>query len=121
MRIVAERLYLLREQAHLSQSKIARMVGTSQTSINRYEKEIASPPLETLLWYADYFDVSLDYIFGRTDNPHGMTESLAAAELRKKLSEGGDWREFVQMCFDPKSPVSARFKEAMLKMMESDK
>jgi len=68
---VGERLRLLREGVKLSQAKIAKMLDTTQASINRYENAIGSPPLKVLLWYADYFDVSMDYIFGRTDKPQG--------------------------------------------------
>ena len=71
MQIMAERLKILRESIKLSQKKVGALVGTTQASINRYENEIGAPPHKTLLWYADYFDVSLDYIYGRTDQPQG--------------------------------------------------
>ena len=68
---VAERLRSLRESVKLSQVKMAEIVGVKQSSLNRYELNQASPTFETLNRYADYFDVSMDYIFGRTDNPQG--------------------------------------------------
>lgn len=71
MKEVAERLRHLRESVKLSQVKMAEIVGVKQSSLNRYELNQASPTFETLTRYADYFDVSLDYIFGRTDNPQG--------------------------------------------------
>ena len=71
MEIVGQRLRSLREGVKLSQKKIADMIGISQVSINRYESGAGEPPCKTLLWYADHFDVSLDYIFGRTDQPQG--------------------------------------------------
>lgn len=114
MKVIAERLYLLREGAHLSQAKLAEKIGTSQASVNRYEKDNCDPPPETLLWYADYFNVSLDYIFGRTDNTQG------GADIRHVVN-GEDWEQFVEMCFDPTSPVSAKFKKAMIDLMGSDK
>jgi transcriptional regulator with XRE-family HTH domain len=51
-----------------------KLTGTNQPNINRYENGHTVPPLDILLWYADYFDVSLDYIFGRTDEPQGKRE-----------------------------------------------
>ena len=57
MKIVSERLRFLREGVKLSQVKLAKMIGTTQSSINRYETDMTSPMFETLLWYADYFDV----------------------------------------------------------------
>ena len=71
MKEVAERLRFLRESVKLSQVKMAEIVGVKQSSLNRYELNQASPTFETLTRYADYFDVSMDYIFGRTDNPQG--------------------------------------------------
>ena len=70
MEIVAKRIKGLRESASLSQSKIAAMIGTTQASVFRYENGQASPPLEVLLWYANFFDVSLDYLCGRSDVPY---------------------------------------------------
>ena len=69
MQILGERLKALREGMKLSQQKVADMIGCPQTSIYRYENGTYTPSAEALLWYADYFDVSLDYIFGRTDKP----------------------------------------------------
>ncbi|MDR1816078.1 MAG: AMP-binding protein, partial [Clostridiales Family XIII bacterium] len=71
MATIGERLKALREEAGYSQTRIARLAGTNQPSIGRYENGNTAAPLKTLLWYADYFDVSLDYIFGRTADPAG--------------------------------------------------
>ena len=73
MDIVAGRLKDLRGSVGLSQAKVAELIGTTQASINRYENGQSEPPLKTLLWYADTFDVSMDYIFGRTEQKQGAT------------------------------------------------
>lgn len=121
MEIVGQRLKLLRDGIKLSQKKIAALIGTQQTSINRYETDQYSPPLKVLLWYADYFDVSLDYIFGRTDNPQGKLYNYEPEVLKIKAENQADMEEFVEMCFNPDSPMSAKLKETMLKMMGVDK
>ena len=77
MKEVAERLRSLRESVKLSQVRMAEIVGVKQSSLNRYELNQASPTFEMLTWYADYFDVSMDYIFGRTDNPQGKYTSTS--------------------------------------------
>jgi len=113
MKEVAARLKTLRESVKVSQSKIALLVGTTQASINRYENGIGSPPLKVLLWYADYFDVSMDYIFGRTDKPQGKLY-----EYRPKLIENSEeMRRFVEMCFDPKSSMNDRLKQTLIEML----
>lgn len=116
MKVVAERLRQLRESVKLSQVKMGEVVGVKQTSINRYETEIASPSLETLTRYADYFDVSLDYIFGRTDNPQGKLYK----NMPKIALDNEEKRHFIDMCFDPKSPMYERLKAALTEMLTED-
>ena len=59
------RLKLLRKQRGISQLKLAMDLNMNQNSISRYENE----DYQTLILFADYFDVSIDYLLGRTDNP----------------------------------------------------
>jgi len=110
---VAQRLRLLRESVKYSQTKIAGMMNTTQACINRYETELSSPPLRILLWYADYFDISMDYIFGRTDQPQGKLYDFSS-----KIEDNEDMRLFIEMCFDPKSPMSGKLKDTLLIMMK---
>ena len=117
MKEVAERLRSLRESVKLSQVKMAEVVGVKQSSLNRYELNQASPTFETLMRYVDYFDVSLDYLFGRTDNPQGKL-----FEYRPKIKQSDpEMEKFVEMCFDPKSPMNERLKETLVKMLEEAK
>lgn len=113
MKEVAERLRYLRESVKLSQMKMAEVVGVKQSSLNRYELNQASPTFETLLRYADYFDVSMDYIFGRTDNPHGKLY-----EYKPKIEQSDpEMKKFMEMCFDPNSPMNERLKQTLLQML----
>lgn len=117
MKIVAQRLRSLREGMKISQVKMAEYVSMKQSSINRYESGEASPSFETLLKYADYFDVSLDYIFGRTDFPQGIVY-----EHRPHIEKSSpELEKFVEMCFDPSSPMSKRLKETLIKMFKEAK
>lgn len=117
MKEVAERIRELRESVRLSQVKMGEIVGVKQSSLNRYELNQSSPTLETLLRYADYFDVSLDYIFGRTDNPQGKLY-----ECKTKFEESDpEMEKFVEMCFDPKSPMNDRLKKTLLVMLREGK
>jgi len=117
MEVFAERLRSLREGMNISQAKVAKLVGTTQASINRYENKVGLPPHKTLLWYADYFDVSMDYIYGRTDQPHGKHY-----EFRPKLMEDSEeMRQFIEMCFDPKSPMNDKLKQTLIDMISEVK
>lgn len=63
------RLKELRKTRHLSQMKVAMDLNLSQNSISRYETGEREAGYNTLIAIADYFDVSLDYLLERTDNP----------------------------------------------------
>lgn len=63
------RLKELRAKHKISQLKLALDLNMSQNSISRYETGEREADYETLLRFADYFGVSLDYLFARTDNP----------------------------------------------------
>lgn len=63
-----QRLRDLREDNDLTQAQIAEILNTKQTIYSRYERGFQNIPLEFLLTLAEYYNVSLDYIFGRTDN-----------------------------------------------------
>ena len=76
MKQLGMRLRALREGIGLSQSKFADVIGSTQSSINRYENGQATPTVELLRKYADYFDVSMDYIFARCDDPQGVRPSV---------------------------------------------
>ena len=109
---IGKRLRALREGAGLSQMKIGTFNGFNQSNLARYELGKASPPLELLLWYADYFDVSLDYIFARTDEPQGKLY-----EYKPRINADSEQlRQFIEMCFDPDSLVSEKLKNTMLDM-----
>ena len=111
---VSEQLKSLRLSIKKSQKQLADLIGTTQQSIFRYETGASFPPEETLLWYADYFDVSLDYIFGRTDKPQGKLYE----GIPKSLKEDEHFKYFIEMCFDPSSPANAKLKEALLHLLE---
>lgn len=63
------RLKELREKRRISQVRLAIELDMNQNSISRYENGVREADYRTLLAFADYFNVSLDYLFGRTDNP----------------------------------------------------
>lgn len=63
------RLKELRKTKKISQLKLAMDLGLSQNSISRFETGSRKPDYDTLLMLADYFNVSVDYIMNRTNNP----------------------------------------------------
>ena len=65
---LGKRLRQLREEKCLSQKELAEIIGTvSNNDLSRYEKGERSPHYKTLIQFANYFEVTLDYLVGRTD------------------------------------------------------
>ena len=61
------RIRNLREDADKAQQEIAEYLGTSQTMYARYERGANEMPIRHLIKLSDYYQVSLDYLCGRTD------------------------------------------------------
>ncbi len=61
------RLKALRKSRRISQLKLALDLNMNQNTISRYENLEREADYETLIRFADYFAVTLDYLLGRTD------------------------------------------------------
>ena len=116
MEIIASRIRALREGMGISQAKLSEALETTQSSLNRYENNQTAVPPDLLLRYADYFDVSLDYIFGRTDRPQGKLYKFKP----RSTPEKEELRQFIEMCFDPKSPMNGKLKDTLFRLMEDE-
>jgi transcriptional regulator with XRE-family HTH domain len=64
-----ERLKLLRKQKNLTQVNMAEVLNITDRQYQLYEYGKSFPEFKGLLFIADYFDVSLDYLTGRSDDP----------------------------------------------------
>ena len=64
------RLKELRKERKVSQLKLAMDLNISQNSVSRYENGEREAGYDTLVAIADYFNVSVDYLLGRTDKPN---------------------------------------------------
>jgi len=60
----------MREDHDMSQKEVAALLNIQQTVYSRYERGFQTIPLEHLLKLADYYNVSLDYLTGRTNSMH---------------------------------------------------
>ena len=107
-KMIGQRLKDLRMGVHISQTKLAAILGTQQSTVNRYEQGQAVPVPEIFIKYADYFDVSMDYLYCRTDEPRGKLYDFQPKIITDKAGDSKEMREFIEMCFDPKSPVNGR-------------
>ena len=84
------RMKLLREQHNLSQTDLARILNISRQSYNFYENEKRDPDTEMLIRIADFFNVSLDYLLGRTNDPSPLTQEKTPSYQEEVLRDIGD-------------------------------
>lgn len=91
--MVAERIKLLREQAALTQSDLARRLGITRSSVNAWEMGISVPSTQYIVELAGLFGVSTDCLLGvdpsATVNVSGLTEKdiLLVNSLVRHLKE----------------------------------
>ncbi len=90
-------LILLRESKKLRQEDVAKMLGISRQAYCTYENDRHQAGYDTLIKLADFFEVSIDYLLGRTPSEFSLTASHApeyekiiesqSPERKKKLTE----------------------------------
>lgn len=64
-----KRIRDMREDRDLTQKQMGEILSCSQRVYSNYERGELDIPTEILIKLANYYDVSVDYILGRTDNP----------------------------------------------------
>jgi transcriptional regulator with XRE-family HTH domain len=86
-----ERLAKLRKGKKLTQEQLAKNVGITRSALSQYETGARTPDYEIVQRLAEYFDVSIDYLVGRTGEPKTMndkTEKHPAEKLREYIDMG---------------------------------
>lgn len=79
-----DRIKELRKSAHLSQKSLGYLIGISQQVISRIERDSSTMTREHLELYADFFNVTSDYILGRSKAKRNLEEQRV---LLDKLQE----------------------------------
>lgn len=82
-----QRLKMLRDEKKITQGDLAEYLGVGRPTVAGYETKGKQPSFEILKNIADFFDVSLDYLLGRTDipSPHIQKNTSPADELSKDI------------------------------------
>ncbi len=73
LKILGERLRLLRKERRMRQVDMAELLGITQAHYQRIEKGKINIPTLTLCILADYFEVSTDYLLGRSEERSAKT------------------------------------------------
>ena len=69
IKVSRNKLKALRKSRRLTQIAVQMKTGIEQSLISKFENGERVPPTETLIILADFYDVSIDYILGRTEKP----------------------------------------------------
>ena len=78
------RLKELRESRHMTQTGMGMRLGVTQQNISRYEQDIYSMPVEMVIKTADLFNVTTDYLLGRTEIKRNLEEQI---KVNKEIDE----------------------------------
>jgi len=98
--MIGERLLELRKDAGLTQDDLAAILNINKHSISSYEREKSEPPDAIKIAIAQYFDVSVDYLLGLTNNPAPVAQKqkivrLPAAFPDEKISALREYIDFL--------------------------
>ncbi|WP_052356624.1 helix-turn-helix domain-containing protein [[Clostridium] dakarense] len=86
MEIFSNRLKSLRKEKGLTLEEMAKDLGTTKVTLSRYENGVREPKVETLITLANYFNVSTDYLFARTDNKTFLS-TKDMTDVKKAIDE----------------------------------
>ena len=59
-----------------------------------------------------------DYVFGRTDKPEGVKYNNQPIALIREIENTDEFRDFIEACFDPRSPMNSKLKEMLFSLAE---
>ncbi len=81
----ANRLKELRKEKNTGQLELANYLSVARNTISNWEQEIAEPDIELLSKISAYFNVSVDYLLGRSDvpNPNQGIDIALAGQIEK--------------------------------------
>lgn len=78
-----ERLRVLREKEGLHQKEMATKLKMANTTYHNYESGKREPDIETIKYISNFFDVTTDYLLGKTDNPKTVVKFDIPEELKE--------------------------------------
>lgn len=85
--MLGPRLKKLRTTKKMTQKELAEMINVTNVSVSGYESGNRFPDTDTLQRLADCFDVTTDYLLGRSDNPQSEPVTVAGKEINLSPEE----------------------------------
>lgn len=122
-----ERIKQLRRQKGLTQKRVADSLGIGQTTIANYENGTRFPDLDKLSEIADLYEVTVDYLLGRSEEAHAVKEArevprgttIDFKEYMKSLLSGDKRliRSIIQQLLDQGTPSEVIYQEFITRAM----
>lgn len=88
MPTLADRLKELRKSKKLTQTELGKILGVGKTTISMYETNNSTPNDEIKMKISEYFNVSLDYLLGKTDSKNYTDDSNITIALNSDRDYG---------------------------------
>lgn len=82
-----DRLKELRQSKNMTLEELANEIGTTKSTISRYENGMRQPKQDILEAIADFFNVSTDYLLGRSNNKAIISEPIIPYKVEQKLNK----------------------------------
>lgn len=116
MSVLGERLRELRQQRKMTQFDVARYLGITDSAYGYYEQGRREPSMDVLLKLSSLFGVTVDYLLGKTDDPHGH----APMEIPDTKAEFVEWfmNHIDDVFFEEFSGSSEEQREALREAIE---
>ena len=109
-----KRLKDLRLKENLSQLELSKKLNISNVTLSQYENGVRRPDIGTVARLADYFNVSLDYLLGRSSSPGAsISPSSEMAALEEDFPEG------ISVLYRANEKLTPEQKEVMLRMIRA--
>ena len=80
-----ENLRMLRKQTGLTMKQLGANLGMAESTVSLYENGKRSPDVQTLIRFADYFKVSLDFLLGRNEDHATANKDEMSSEEKELL------------------------------------
>lgn len=80
---IGKKIRDLRREMGITQEELGRMLNVGKSTISQYENNINKPDLDMIKQIADIFNVSVDYLFGRTEIREAVSEYVTHSDPSK--------------------------------------
>ncbi len=106
-----EQLQKLRKSRKLTQEEISDIIGVKLSTYQKYERDVISPPYDTLIKIAKFYGVSTDYLLGLEPQPNPFSE----LDLNIRL----DNDKFIELYSELPEEVKQIFVDTMSKLAKA--